>query len=387
MVTRREMVRTFLWIGLTSYGGPAIVAQIRQVTVLQKKWLTEEEFQETLAFVQTIPGPVAVQSAAHIGWRLYGGLGALLALTAYVLPCFLLMLGLSAAYFRFESLPLVTAIFTGLGAAVVGIVVDSILSMAQPSLKDWRGVVLAVVAATGFLVHLNALVVLLGSAVLGLVMMAGTRRPDGGGAADPPPASSGWKSPAALALVAALFAGGVWAMGLLSPVLPALGTVMVKVNLLAFGGGYTAVALMHDQVVTGLHWITTREFVDGLALGQITPGPVIMTATFIGYHQAGLAGALVATAAIFLPSGLLLVLLAPQFARIRRLEWVYRMVRGLLAAFIAMLFIVLWQMASASIRDLPTLLMAVGAIAVLRFKVNPAWVVVGAVLLSLVLFR
>src|SRR5208337_1032974 len=108
-----QMARTFFRIGATSYGGPAIVAQIRQVTVLQKRWLSEEEFQDSLAFCQMMPGPVAVQTAAHIGWRMQGGMGTLVALVSYSSPAFLLMLGLSAAYFHYEGMPLVATAFRG----------------------------------------------------------------------------------------------------------------------------------------------------------------------------------------------------------------------------------------------------------------------------------
>ena len=156
-LTRGDMARTFFWIGLTSYGGPAIVAQIRQATVLRKEWLTEDEFAESLAFCQTLPGPIAVQTAAHIGWRLFGGAGACIALTCYIFPAFLLMVGLSAAYFRFGNLPLVAAVFRGLGAVVAGIVADSTLAMARPSLKDWRGVWIAAAAAAGFFAGFNSL--------------------------------------------------------------------------------------------------------------------------------------------------------------------------------------------------------------------------------------
>ena len=160
----RALARTFFWIGLTSYGGPAIVAQIRKVTVQKKLWLTDDEFSESLAFCQTLPGPIAVQTGAHVAWLLRGALGALVATVAYVLPAFLLMLGLSALYFRTGQLPAVQTILQGLRAVVVAIVADSILSMAQPSLKDWRGVLLAGVAAAALLGGVSAILVLLGAA-------------------------------------------------------------------------------------------------------------------------------------------------------------------------------------------------------------------------------
>ena len=377
------MCRTFFWIGLTSYGGPAIVAQIRKVTLLQQKWLSEREFEEGLAFCQTLPGPIACQTAAHIGWRLHGGLGVFLALLFYDLPAFLLMLGLSWAYFRFGRLPVVEAVMRGLGAVVVAIVAESILSMGKPALKDWRGLLIAAAAGAGLFFGWGAVPVLLAAALAGILLLWASPAQ-----ALPPPAAEaprrgGWgKTFAWVLLGAALFTGLVLATGLLDPSLPPLAWAMVKVNLLAFGGGYTAVALMYSQVVTSHAWLTPKEFVDGLALGQITPGPVIMTSTFIGYRLAGLAGAVVGTVCVFWPSALLLTLLAPQFERVRRIKAVASGVRGLLAAFIAMLFYVLWQVAGASLTGPVELAITVVALALLRLKVSPAWVILGTVILS-----
>ena len=182
--------------------------------------------------------------------------------------------------------------------------------------------------------------------------------------------------------LALLFAVFVAVSRVASPIYPALGAVMAKINLLSFGGGYTAIALMYDQVVTSHSWLSAKEFIDGLALGQITPGPVTITATFIGYRLGGLVGAVFATLCVYIPSALLLVLLAPQFALIRRYTAVQRAVRGLLAAFIAMLFFVLWQVANASLQDMATVAMALTALALLRLKTDPVWVILGAVIIS-----
>jgi chromate transporter len=389
-VTRGKMARTFFWIGLTSYGGPAIVAQIRQVTVLRKRWISEDEFAESLAFCQTLPGPIAVQTAAHIGWRLFGGAGAFLALTCYIFPAFLLMVGLSAAYFRYGNLALVAAVFKGLGAVVAGIVADSALSMARPSMKDWRGVLIAAAAAAGFFTGLNTLLVLAVAAMLGCLLTfstAGLLAAAVDVPRSPPVNRSARRTLSWVLGLAAIFAAVVWTTGLYSLQFPGLGLAMIKVNLLAFGGGYTAIALMYQHVVTTHGWLTTKEFIDGLAMGQITPGPVIITATFIGYRVGGLEGSLFATFCVFWPSSLLMVLLAPQFAKVRRMRVVAASVRGLLAAFIAMLLFVFWQVAQASLTDVPTLALAGAGFAALRMKVNPAWVILASVALSLVFFR
>jgi chromate transporter len=386
------MAKTFFRVGATSYGGPAIVAQIRQVTVLQKGWLSEDEFRESLAFAQMLPGPIAVATAAHIGWRLHRGVGTLLAMVSYISPAFILMLGLSAAYFHFERMPVVATAFRGLGAAVVAIVVQSIISMAQPALRDWRGLAIAAAAATGFFFGADTLLVLLAAALAGV--LAGLAWPEGEEPASEPqprgrPSGSYRRTVLGTTAVALAFVVALSASRLVSPRFPTLGVMMAKINLVAFGGGYTALALMFHDVVhdPATPWLTPKEFIDGLALGQITPGPVSITATFIGYRVGGILGAAFATVCIFLPSSLVLVLLAPHFARLRHLPVVQDAVGGLLAAFIAMLLHVLAEVARSAFLGPWDIALAAAAIVALRLRVNVVWVVLGSVLVSLLLFH
>jgi chromate transporter len=390
--SRWQLVKTFSRIGATSYGGPAIVAQIRQVIVLQKGWVSEDDFRESLAFAQTLPGPIAVATAAHIGWRLHGGIGTFLAMVSYVSPAFLLMLGLSAAYFHYEGVPAVTTAFRGLGAAVVAIIVQSIVSMAQPALRNWQGLAIAAAAAIGFFAGADTLLVLLAAAIAGVLV--GLVWPDGDEATgEPQPQTDNPRSYRRTLLgttaVALAFVVALSASRLVSPRFPALGVTMAKINLVAFGGGYTAIALMFQDVVhdSATAWLTSKEFIDGLALGQITPGPVSITATFIGYRVGGPLGAAFATVCIFLPSSLLLVLLAPHFARLRHLRVVQDAVGGLLAAFIAMLLHVLAEVAKSAFLGPWDVALAAAAIAALGLRVNVVWVVLGAIALSFVVVR
>jgi chromate transporter len=391
-VSLGELAKTFLRIGATSYGGPAIVAQIREVTVLQKRWLTEDEFRESLAFAQMLPGPIAVATAAHAGWRLHGGIGTFVAMVSYISPAFLLMLGLSAGYFHFEGMPSVTTAFRGLGAAVVAIVVQSIVSMAQPALRNWQGLAIAAAAAAGFFVGADSLLVLLAAGIAGvLVGLVWPGIP--GPTAEPRPSTNGAvsyrRTLLATTAVALAFVVALSASRLISPRFPPLGVMMAKINLVAFGGGYTAIALMFHDVVhdPATASLTSKEFIDGLALGQITPGPVSITATFIGYRVGGVLGAAFATVCIFLPSSLLLVLLAPHFARLRGWRAVQDAVGGLLAAFIAMLLHVLAEVAKSAFMRPWDVALAVAAIAALQLRVNVVWVVLAAIALSFLFMR
>jgi chromate transporter len=275
-------------------------------------------------------------------------------------------------------------VLKGMRAATVGIVVGSILSMGGNSLRDWRGVLLALGAGAGFLFRVNALLVLVGAGVAGLLLWPRPTAPaEGAPAPGGPPARYG-RTLAFGGGVLALLVGVVLLAGLASPLYPKLALVMLKVDLLAFGGGYTAVAIMYEQVVTANAWLTPSEFIDGLALSQVTPGPVIVTGTFIGYHQGGVLAAVFATVCLFVPSTLLLVLAAPYFDRLRRIGAVDRFMRGLLAAFMGMLFFVLLQVGRSAIVDPFTLFLTLGAIAVLALRLSPAWIVAGSVALALV---
>ena len=389
MVRRRDLAATLFRVGLTAYGGPAIVAQIRQAIVFEKRWLSDEEFQESVAFAQMLPGPVAIQTAAHVGWRLHGAHGAFLALAAYSLPAFALILALSAAYFHYGTLPAVAAVFRALATVIVAIVVESILSMAQPALKDLRGVAIAALAAWGFFAGTNALLVLLGAALAGVALRLGRGNSTGDTAPVAPHGRPSVVTAAAVLAAAALLAVAVFGSGRINRELPALGATMTRINLLSFGGGYTAVALMYGETVgrPARGWLTPKEFVDGLALSQVTPGPVIVTGTFIGYRVGRLPGALLATACLLLPSSLLLVLLAPHFAAIRRLEPVRSAVRGLLAAFIAMLLFVLAQVAKSAFVAAWAPLASLAAIVALRLRVPMVWLLLAAVAAGLFFLR
>jgi chromate transporter len=335
-----------------------------------------------------LPGALAIQTAAHVGWRLHGAHGAFIALAAYTLPAFALILGLSVAYFHFGDLPAVAAVFKALATVIVAIVVDSILAMAKPALRDLWGVALAALAAVGFFSGARALAVLAAAALAGIVLRLGRHGPVTD-APVPPHGHQRRVTYTAVGAAALLLTLLVLGSGRLNRELPALGATMTKINLLSFGGGYTAVALMYQETVRHpeRHWLSAKEFVDGLALSQVTPGPVIVTGTFIGYRVGRLPGALLATTCLLLPSALLLVLLAPHFAALRKLEVVQSAVRGLLAAFVAMLLHVLAEVAKAAFIAPWTVVASLAAIAALRARVPMVWLLLAAVAAGLLFLR
>jgi len=429
-----RMVATFLRIGAVSYGGPAIVAQIREETVNRRKWIDDDQFRDSLAFVQMVPGPVAVNTAAHIGWRLHGIGGAALAMAAYITPTSVFMLVLSLLYFRIGNVPAVTAAFAGLAAVVVAIVIQAILALAEPGIQDAPGASLAALAAAGFFTNQHPVVVLAAVALIavavrlkphgttagleistpartlpadphaGTVMpiLTGTladapsAAPDGTGTVQAGPARAALRPPSpgtsrravvTIVVIAAAFIAMLAGLRIVRPRLAEVGVVMARINLFAYGGGYTAAALLYTDTVgpASRGWLNAREYIDGLALGQVTPGPVMITATFIGVKVGGLPGGIIATIAIFLPSSLLLVLLAPYHERLREIAWVQSAMRGLLAAFIGMLLFVLSEVARAALVDARSIVLTVAALIALRCKVEPVWVILATVAISLFL--
>ncbi len=375
----------FLWalfkVGMTSYGGPAIVAQLREELVVRQRWVREEEFAESLAFAQLVPGPVVPATAAHVAQRLYGPHLVFMAALAYALPAFLLMLALSAAYFRFGGIPAVHAVFRGLGPVIVAIVGSSLLSLSQPALQDTRGLALASALAPLFFFEVNPVLLVLAGALMGIFVMP---KPQHAPFSSLPPKGSrrrglAWGLGAAVALGLVLLSLAAW-----HPHLARLGAEVTKVSVLAFGGGYTAVALLyHAFVVSHPPLVSPQEFMDGLALGQLTPGPVVITSTFIGYKVAGVVGATMATAYTFFPPACLVVTLAPHFARLRQSQAFHRAVRGALAAFVALLFHVLARVAETALVPLWAAPASLLALLLLRVRVPVLAVVAGGAVLSL----
>lgn len=340
---------SLLKVGLTAYGGPAIVAQLRQELVKRRRWVTEEEFAESLAFAQLIPGPVVPATAAHVAQRLYGPLGAFFAVGAYAIPAFALMLGLSALYFRWGKLPAVSASFRVLAPVIVGIVGAATLQLAQPALRDFRGLLLAGALLPLFLVRINPVMVILLGALLGLVVFPHEK---GTKSVSRVPKETHRRALAWGSLAAALLLLLLGGLAILHPQLAIFAFKVAKISLLAFGGGYTAAALMfHAFVEAQPPLLPTKEFLDGLALGQLTPGPVIITSTFVGYKVARTFGAVVATLYTFLPPAVLVTVLAPHVARLRESLWFRRAVRGALAAFVALLLQVLAMVAAGALTE------------------------------------
>jgi chromate transporter len=357
-----RFVGYFLWLGTIGFGGPiALAGHMQQDLVDARGWITKEDYVEGLALAQLAPGPLAAQLAIYLGYIRAGILGATLVGIAFVLPSFLMVLALSAAYVRFGGLSWMQGMFYGIGAAVIGIIARSAFKLTRLTLgKDkllWT-IFLALAVSTAWTSQEIIWLFLLGGVVAVSVKALPART----------------RVPHAANLLLAGFA------------LPLNGTLwqifgyFAKAGLFVFGSGLAIVPFLYGGVVQGHHWLTDRQFVDAVAVAMITPGPVVITVAFIGYLVAGVAGGTAAAMGVFLPVYLVVVVLAPSYKRWARNPQLNAFARGVTAAATGAIAGAVIVLARRSIYDLPTVLIAALSLAVLmKWKVpEPVIILIAA---------
>jgi chromate transporter len=328
----QELFLSFFRLGLTAFGGPAMLAEIRKMSVGKKEWLSDTSFRDGASLCQMVPGATAMQAAAYVGLRSRGIGGAAASFIGFGLPACILMLILSALYARAHALPTVVSVFSGLQVVVVAIVAHATFTFGKTWLKDWKGVLLALAAAVMFGFGLHPIGVILIAALCGLGLYL--RQGFTPAAASDNRRSYSLKPLAWILLIAALT---FILLFLLQRRFFDLAFLMTKVDLFAFGGGFSSVPLMFNEVVHVRAWMDALTFLDGIALGQVTPGPIVITATFVGYMQYGVMGGIIATVAIFLPSFLIIAGMVPYYDRLRSSPWFNRALRGILYSFVGLL--------------------------------------------------
>ncbi len=374
----------FLRLGLTAFGGPAMVAYIRDLAVRKNEWLSEESFKDGVAICQTIPGATAMQAAAYAGLRAAGPLGAVATYVGFGLPAFVLMVLLSALYSRVHGLPAVVSLFTGLQVIVVAIVTNATINFGRRAIKKWQDVLLGLAAAAFLVAGGSPIVAIVVSALAAtlLYLRMDLAKP----AATKPRTASAFGLLYPALVMTALLAAGLAVLFFWRRTLFDLSLLMLRVDLFAFGGGYASVPLMLHEVVEVRHWMDSKVLMDGIALGQITPGPIVITATFVGYLLAGIPGALVGTISIFSPSLIILTMAVPYFDRLQHHPVIQRALRGALVSFVGLLLAVAIRFALVIHWNTAAILIAVAALVAFRLKVDILWVVLaGAVTSALVL--
>jgi len=382
-ISRPSLIKlfgSFFRLGLTAFGGPSMVAYIRKMSVEKKGWLDNETFNQGVALCQMIPGATAMQSTAFVGLRIRGVRGATVCFIGFGLPAFLIMMLVAAGYIYARNLPAVISAFSGLQAIIVALVANATLSFGKTTLKSWRHFILAGAAAALFGLNISPFIVILVAAVGGLLLKKPKQFTTNS-------TSSSSQIPSTIRPLVWIISGVVLGLLLLFFFQRAwfdLSTLFLRIDLFAFGGGFASVPLMYHEVVEVRHWIDNATFLNGIALGQVTPGPIVITATFIGYLLYGPLGGILATVSIFLPSFLLVVGIAPYFDRLRSSAYFDRVIQGVLCSFVGLLLTVTIRFALDVHWDIAHIVLSVGALVALLLKVDILWVVLAGILLSLI---
>ena len=359
-------------LGFIGFGGPAAhIAMMREEVVRRRRWVGDQQFLDLLGASNLIPGPTSTELAIYLGYTRAGWPGLIVAGTCFILPAMLMVTALAWGYVRYGATAQAAWVLYGIKPAIIAIIVQAIWGLTRTAVKGPLLAAVGVAVVALYLVGVNVIVLLFGSGALTMAV-ASARRVRG-----PARLASAGPVPDITALgLPALAQGGA------VPLAPLFFTFL-KIGAVVYGSGYVLLAFLRQDFVERLHWLTDRQLIDAVIVGQFTPGPVFTTATFIGYLVGGVPGALLATLGIFLPSFLFVALAYPLVPRLRGSAWMEAFLDGANVAAIGLMAAVTWQLGQAAIVDGLTLAVAVIAGAVLlRFQVNSAWLVLGGALVG-----
>jgi len=381
----REVALLFLKLGCIAFGGPAAhIALMRQEVVVRRRWISEQQFLDLLGASNLIPGPTSTELAIYLGYALAGRLGLVLAGTLFILPAMLLVLAFAWAYGRYGATPQGAVLLYGIKPVIIAVIIEAIYALLRSAVKNWRLGLVVVAALALYLLGFTPLITLFGLSALVMLVENRKRLFTGGGRAGGVsrarlivPVLPG--APAAADVLAQ--AVGPMAAGATGAGLAALFLTFLKIGATLYGSGYVLLAFLRDDFVRRLGWLTDRQVLDAVAVGQFTPGPVFTTATFVGYLSGGWPGAVAATVGIFLPAFVYVATLYPVVPRLRTSPWTAAFLDGANAAALGLMAAVAWQLGATSIVDPFTAALALAAaVLLIRFRVNSAWLVLGGAL-------
>jgi chromate transporter len=365
-----ELILLFGKLGCTSFGGPAVhIAMLEDEVVKRRTWMTREHFLDLLGATNLIPGPNSTEMALHVGYVRAGLLGLITAGLCFILPAVLITLGFAWVYQEFQTVPTLASLLYGIKPAILIVILFAVWKLGRTALKSWQLAVLGIGVIVSLLLGMNEVFVLvLGSAIGTLWLWK-------------PKTLNRLKQLEILILGTMLPMGVAQATGALVPkaiTLTKLGWFFLKTGTVLFGSGYVLVAFLETGLVSDYGWLTRQQLLDAVAVGQFTPGPVLSTATFVGYLIAGLPGALLATIGIFLPSFVFVALLNPQIPRLRQAAWTSAFLDAVNLCAVALLGVVVVKLIPSSLPNWPAWCIAVVAgIAYWRWKLSSAWLVLG----------
>jgi chromate transporter len=361
----RELAPAFLRLGLTAFGGPAAhIAMMEEEFVRRRQWVSHEEFLDMIGASSLIPGPSSTEVAIHIGHRRAGWRGLIVAGVCFILPAMLIVMVFAWAYARFGKIPQVQDAMYGVKPVIIAIVVQALWRLARAAVKNYLLAIIGCIGIAAAMGHVNLVIVLIAAGVAAILGTFAFRDAAAGTLV---------VIPSGLKMILASTAAPVVSA---SATPSALFVVFLKLGAVIFGSGYVLLAFLQTDLVDRLHWLTQTQLLDAVAVGQVTPGPVFTTATFIGYLLNGPGGAFAATVGIFLPGFILVAASRPLLPHIRQSRIAGAFLDGVNVGAVALMIMVTWQLGHAAFVDLATASIGVmSAVILIRFRVNSGWLV------------
>ncbi len=369
----QELALVFLRLGTIAFGGPAAhIAMMDQELVSRRRWLSQEKFLDLMGVTSLIPGPNSTELAIHIGYERAGWRGLVIAGSCFILPAMLMVWAIAAVYVQYQTLPQMEWLLYGIKPVIVTIILQAVISLGKKAAKNIPTMIAGVLAIAGYLAGVNEILMLisLGVSVM-LVHNLQTRGSSNNGL---------FLLPGAEILAQVGSAAGSVNQG--NPINPVSWSsvfwIFLKIGSVLYGSGYVLLAFMQRELVEQNHWLTSQQLLDAVAIGQITPGPVFTTATFVGYLLAGHQGAIAGTVGIFLPAFILILIVNPWVSKLRQSHWLSGFLDGVNVVSLGLMIGVLYTLSRSAVVDWQTMVIALGsAIAVFKFKINSAWLVLG----------
>lgn len=363
-----EVFTSFLKLGFTAFGGPAAhISMFREEFVRRRKWLTDETFLDLLGATNLIPGPNSTEMAIHIGFLRAGGLGLIAGGLAFTLPAMFIVLILAWFYVKYGSTPQAAWLLYGVKPVVIAIILQALWDLGRKAIKDKLTAAVGITSIVLYFLGVNEILLLFAGGLVVTFIQNWTRLREA-------------KASVFLPLLS---------MPVLVPVPFSLSTLFftfLKIGAILYGSGYVLFAFLRADFVERLGWLTEAQLIDAIAVGQITPGPLFTSATFIGYLLGGIPAALIATLGIFLPAYIFVAISNPIIPKLRQSPWAGNLLDGVIVASLGLMAAVTFQLGQASLVDIPTLLIfVVSVIALFRFKVNSAWLILGGALVGFLL--
>lgn len=372
----KELAQVFLKLGIIGFGGPAAhIAMMEDEVVKRRGWLTREHFLDLIGATNLIPGPNSTEMAIHVGYIYGGWLGLIVSGVCFIFPAVLITAALAWVYVAYGSLPQVSPLLYGIKPAVFAIILNALWRLGKKAVKSRKLLIIALAVVALLLVaKLDEAIALLIGGILGMLWL-----------------QSGNQTTLLIAgLTTSTFSASVPAVAAVNVPLWQLGGFFLKIGSILFGGGYVLVAFLQGGLVDEYGWLTQQQLLDAIAIGQFTPGPILSTATFIGYIIAGIPGAIVSTIGIFLPSFFFTALLNPLVPRLRASKWTAAFLDAVNVSSVALMVVVTLQLGAATLTTakppyidfLAVVIAIISAILAIRYQINAAWIVLGAALIG-----